>query len=190
MRYRRLAQPESFCDGDVVRGLLSVEALRVSRRAAHDEAPGRNPNVALAGGDDNLPVEQVTWDEAKHFCEAVGGRLPTEAEWEYAARAGTAGERYGNLEAIAWYAGNSSTRNSGGQTHPVGSKASNAWNLYDMLGNVNQWIADWFGEKYYGQQESTDPQGPAYSYRAGFGRKAQSRIQEFLNPISSHNPSK
>jgi formylglycine-generating enzyme required for sulfatase activity len=124
-------------------------------QAAYKRVMGTNPSYFKG---DNLPVEQVTWDEAKQYCEAIGGRLPTEAEWEYAARAGTAGERYGNLDAIAWYQGNS-----GGQTHPVGTKASNAWNLYDMLGNVWQWTADWYGGTYSRQQESGgDPQGPAY----------------------------
>jgi formylglycine-generating enzyme required for sulfatase activity len=123
-------------------------------QGAYQRVVGTNPSNFNG---DNLPVEQVTWDEAKHFCEAVGARLPTEAEWEYAARAGTAGERYGNLDAIAWHQGNS-----GNQTHPVGTKARNAWNLYDMLGNVWQWTADWYGETYYGQQESGDPQGPVY----------------------------
>ncbi len=121
-------------------------------QAAYIRVIGTNPSHFKG---DNLPVEQVTWDEAKHYCEAVGGRLPTEAEWEYAARAGTVAARYGDLDAIAWYDGNS-----GNTTHPGGQKPPNAWNLYDMLGNVWQWTADWYGEKYYSQQESTDPQGP------------------------------
>jgi formylglycine-generating enzyme required for sulfatase activity len=103
------------------------------------------------------PVERVDWDQARKYCEAVGGRLPTEAEWEYAARAGSTGARYGDLDAIAWYAGNS-----GKQTHPVKQKQPNSWGLYDMLGNVKEWVADWYEEKYYQGLSSPaiDPKGP------------------------------
>jgi formylglycine-generating enzyme required for sulfatase activity len=82
-----------------------------------------------------------------------GYRLPTEAEWEYAARAGTTGARHGELDAVAWYGGNS-----GGKTHPAGKKAPNAWELYDMLGNVWEWCWDWKGD-YAGA--ARDPVGPA-----------------------------
>ena len=111
-------------------------------------------NVSHFKGD-SLPVDHITWDEAQRYCGSVGMRLPTEAEWEYAARAGTPGARYGDVESIAWYDGDS-----GSQTHPVGSKDPNAWNLYDMLGNVWQWTADWYGDKYYSQHDYQDPQGP------------------------------
>jgi formylglycine-generating enzyme required for sulfatase activity len=79
-------------------------------------------------------------------------RLPTEAEWEYAARAGTTGSRYGDLDRIAWYNGNS-----GNATHAVGQKEANAFGLYDMLGNVWQWVADWYAEYPAGPQR--DPAG-------------------------------
>ena len=80
-------------------------------------------------------------------------RLLTEAEWEYAARAGTTAARYGDLDQVAWYDGNS-----GGKTHPVAQKAPNAWGLYDMLGNVWEWCSDWYGEY---KEEKNDPTGPA-----------------------------
>jgi formylglycine-generating enzyme required for sulfatase activity len=86
---------------------------------------------------DQLPVEQVDWNQAGGYCKAIGGRLPTEKEWEYAARAGTTSARYGPLDSVAWY-----SRNSGGTTHPVGLKQVNAFGLYDMLGNVREWTAD------------------------------------------------
>ena len=105
--------------------------------------------------DERHPVVNVTWHDAAGYCQWAGGRLPTEAEWEYAARAGTTGPYYGELDAIAWYVSNSAE-----QTHPVGQKGPNAFRLYDMLGNVREWVADWYGEKYYAGSEAQDPQGP------------------------------
>jgi formylglycine-generating enzyme required for sulfatase activity len=124
----------------------------------------------------DVPVVNVTWGEAKSFCSAFGGRLPTEAEWEYAARGGTEGDRYGSLDSIAWYADNSGrdrldTTNAGPQglderlrangdrAHPVGMKRPNAFGLYDMLGNVWAWCADWYGAEYYKEKVDTDPGG-------------------------------
>jgi formylglycine-generating enzyme required for sulfatase activity len=85
----------------------------------------------------NLPVESVGWQSAQVYCAAFGGRLPTETEWEYAARAGTTTALYGDLDKIAWYNGNASKR-----THEVAQKQPNAFGLYDMLGNVRQWTVD------------------------------------------------
>jgi len=127
---------------------------------------GNNPSHFKNGND--YPVEQVSWNDVLAFLKKLNAidpgknyRLPTEAEWEYACRAGTTGERYGELDAIAWY-----WKNSGNQTHPVGMKQPNAWGLYDMLGNVWEWCADWYGADYYASSPSTDPQGP----QSGEGR--------------------
>jgi formylglycine-generating enzyme required for sulfatase activity len=100
---------------------------------------GNNPSFNLAAGPD-APVEQVSWRDVQSFLAKANAmqdawmvRLPTEAEWEYAARAGSTGETYGPLEETAWY-----KDNSGRTTHPVGQKKPNAFGLYDMLGNVWQ----------------------------------------------------
>jgi formylglycine-generating enzyme required for sulfatase activity len=112
-----------------------------------------SPGAAAADvGAESLPVTRLDWSEAKAYCARVGGRLPTEAEWEYAARAGGQTRYYGNLNAIAWFDDNSDDG-----PHPVAGKAPNAFGLYDMLGNVSEWVLD----RYYNAHDDTsDPLSP------------------------------
>ena len=131
---------------------------------------GSNPSYFKG---DNLPVEQVSWEDCQKFVKALNERhgqagmrwaLPTEAQWEYACRAGTMGPFAGTwwLDDMGWYSGNS-----GGffskKTHPVGQKQPNAWGMNDMHGNVWEWCADWFGD--YPSGAVTDPTGPASGSR-------------------------
>ncbi len=120
----------------------------------------RNPSPQRG---DDLPVTSVSWLEAREFClklsqkEGATYRLPTEAEWEYACRAGGSSPPVSGAElaAVAWYADDSE-----GTTHPVGSKSPNAWGLHDMLGNVGEWTLDAYGP-YPRVEEEKDPSGPA-----------------------------
>ena len=134
---------------------------------------GTNPSPFSGCG--RCPVERVSWDDVQEFVAKLNERagtsryrLPTEAEWEYAARAGSREDTYEGdlssplgkspvLEPIAWYRGNSESR-----THPVGEKAPNAWGLHDMLGNVSEWVQDTDG--YYPGGSVTDPQGSDNDY--------------------------
>lgn len=124
---------------------------------------GDNPSRNNSCGPD-CPVEQVSWWDVQEFLARLNAaedienryRLPTEAEWEYAARAGTTGDLYGNLDLIAWHSDNSE-----GQTNPVGQKHPNAFGLYDMIGNTWEWVADRKGD--YPGGNVTDPTGPKRS---------------------------
>ncbi len=144
----------------------------------YQQVMDRNPSHFEDAGPD-APVEQVNWNQAKAFCAALQARLPDEwrgktvrlpleAEWEYAARAGTATSLYTgvnatsargrceHLDAIAWY-----VHNSDGQTRPVGRKRPNDWGLYDTLGNVWEWCED--AKREYTSEPQTDPVGEGWS---------------------------
>ena len=117
--------------------------------------------------EDNFPACVIAWNDAQEFCKwaAKGtGRtvcLPTEAQWEYACRAGTTtryntGDKDSGLEQAAWF-----DKNSGMRTNACGQKKPNAWGLYDMHGNLWEWVQDYFNDKYYAESPPVDPKGPA-----------------------------
>jgi formylglycine-generating enzyme required for sulfatase activity len=149
-------------------------------QGAYERVIGKNPSRRK--GERN-PVERVRWTDALKFCNArsieeglapcydletwtcdfsaEGYRLPTEAEWEYACRAGTAGDYYFDgtaeqLDTHAWFRDNARRKH-----HPVGHKQPNAFGLYDMAGNVREWCNDWYAVDAYSEADATDPRGPA-----------------------------
>jgi hypothetical protein len=150
---------------DLTNGVFFAETE--CTQAQWEAVMGDNPSYFRMGGQ-NRPVEQVSWEEAMEYCRKLTAkqrsvgvlpwhwewRLPTEAEWEYAARAGTTDARYWKLDGIAWYSGNSDNA-----PHPVSQMHANAWGLHDMLGNVWEWCLDWHGD--YPGNDVTNPAGPS-----------------------------
>lgn len=144
-------------------------------QAQYRAITGDNPSHFADEGS-GAPVERVSWIEAMAYCdkltkrEQAAGRLPgnyvytlpTEAQWEYACRAGTTGPYAGEVEKMSWY-----DLNSAGATHPVARRQPNDWGFYDMAGNVLEWCADWYGN--YSGGAVTDPTGPG----EGFFRMAR-----------------
>lgn len=180
---------------------VTVGAYRNYTRAAGNKSiqelveatPERFRDAGFPQSDDH-PMAYVAWEDAEQYCECAGGRLPAEAEWEYAARAGIDSARYGKLEDIAWYADNSGQlrlnsseledrqirnqilKDNGNDTHPVKGKVPNDFGLYDMLGNVTEYCKDWYDSKYYVTSVELDPVGPSSgAYRVIRGGSYSSR---------------
>jgi len=141
-------------DGDCQPDELPVHTVRIPRgfwlartevtNAQYEKRMKPTQRAEGAGG--NHPAVGMDWSEAKAYCAAIGGRLPTEAEWEYAARGGSPERYYDTLSEVAWY-----ERNSDDHSHAVAQKAPNALGLYDVLGNVYEWVLD----RYYNQYDDS-----------------------------------
>jgi formylglycine-generating enzyme required for sulfatase activity len=160
---------DSACDADekpvhavdIPRGFW-LARTEVTVAQFRNASTGRTSADGAAG---DVPVTRVDWAEAKAYCTRIGGRLPTEAEWEYAARAGTRGRYYGPLNTIAWFADNSDER-----PHSVAAKTPNAFGLYDMLGNVSEWVLDRYYNAYDDTSDPLAPEQPLAGNASGVAR--------------------
>lgn len=134
---------------------LSQTVVTVEAYERFVQATGRRMPNSLAAGwiNKNEPIVNVNWMDAKAYCGWIGGRLPTEAEWEYAARAGSTEPVYGNPSSIAWFGS--------AIIHQVAQKVPNDFQLFDMLGNVMEWVEDWYDKDYYKTSPDIDPMGPS-----------------------------
>lgn len=160
--------PQVTISGGFYMGLYEVTQSQWSSIMGTSVSQQRNKinqSWLLKGEGETNPMYFVSWEEAVTFCEKLSqkeGRsytLPTEAQWEYACRAGSRtrysfGDNDSQLGDYAWY-----DKNGNGTTHPVGQKKPNGWGLYDMHGNVWEWCLDWYGESYYSSSPASDPQG-------------------------------
>ncbi len=159
-------------------------------QAEYQRVMGANPSRFQGSG--GAPVDNVSWNDARQFCDRLSElpkekakghvyRLPTEAQWEYACRAGTTtwfyfGNDLRRLGQYAWF-----THNCGAMTHPVGQKMPNAWGLFDLHGNVWEWCADWIAQDYYARSPRVDPSGPpSGTYRVLRGGSWLSKDPRFL----------
>jgi formylglycine-generating enzyme required for sulfatase activity len=178
---------------------------------------GSNPSYFKDCGG-NCPVEQVSWDDAQNFIQRLNQmndgyayRLPTEAEWEYACRAGTTGDYAGDPDAIGWYYANSGDARLSGnwnydkskannnRTHSVGTKLPNAFDLFDMHGNVWEWCQDWYHDSYNGaptdgsawvsggEQQSRVLRGGSWYFHTSFSRAANRGYRTTLDPRGFSN---
>ena len=141
---------------------VALMGVNPSNFKNEENCPGEFTTVNDIAMCPNNPVEMVSWDDIQTFIQKLNAksdgysyRLPTEAEWEYAARAGTLGAFAGDPDNVAWY-----SKNSHNSTHPAAKKKANAWGLYDMQGNVMEWTADLYVRKYASSSPVTDPLGP------------------------------
>ncbi|MGP0592341.1 SUMF1/EgtB/PvdO family nonheme iron enzyme [Nitrospira sp. T9] len=200
-------------------GYISIPAFGLTPRMAWKEILGANwqkptgKQSVFESARDNHPVVSISWEDARAYCEGVGKRLPTEAEWEYSARAGTStlywwgnepppssGSRVGNFADLSFtYAFGSNQIPDGyddgyAGTAPVETYKANPWGLHDMSGNVWEWVADWYAEDYYLNSPQKNPQGPMSGERkvmrggSWYNRPAHARsaVRAMNDPKVSH----
>jgi len=162
-KYRRgasVGDDSAFDDEDPAHDVTLTQPFYLGRyevtQAQWQAAMGSNPSEMSK--DPQAPVESVSHDDIASFNQKTGLRLPTEAEWEYACRAGSTTARYGELDAVAWHSGNSDST-----TQPVGQRRANALGFHDMLGNVWEWCSDWYSDSEYARCSAgvVDPKGPS-----------------------------
>jgi len=173
----KITKPFWIGQTEVTTGAFKKFTAAVSRPMPAEASANQRP-VNPGWKNDALPMTNVDWPDAKAYCSWAGLRLPTEAEWEYAARGGSVGALYGDVNEIAWTADNSGSapidsrsikdgkelgrrlRENGNAPHAVAQKKPNNYRLYDMMGNVLEWVEDYYSPRFYQDAEPANPKGP------------------------------